>query len=205
MNEEKLDLYLDVDDVILESTSAIIDILNIRHNINPPKTIKNYKWDLRSIWADITVDEILDMYSSQEFFDKVNVNQTFLENYEWIRDNFNVNIVTKGRQTNLCKKIQYLKDMGVKYDNFIGIEFDEENPDFSKACVDMTGGIQIDDKYECLADSNASIKILLNFRRFKERYKTVQNQQIYLVDNWAGIIECLKFFVEHQEFVEDIA
>lgn len=51
----------------------------------------------------------------------------------------------------------------------------------------MSGGIQIDDRVDCLKDTNAGVKILItNGRRFSwnDPEKCVGIENLYIVNNW---------------------
>ena len=60
----------------------------------------------------------------------------------------------------------------------------------------MRGGIQIDDRTDCLASTNASIKILLkNGEHYWNSSLTYANiENLYATSSWEEIIEILLFF-----------
>ena len=71
---EKIKVYIDADDTILDSSVAIIDILNKKNNTN--KTIHNLRdWNYRDIDGTMNGDKILELYESEEFFNTVKVKE----------------------------------------------------------------------------------------------------------------------------------
>ena len=80
---EKIKVYIDADDTILDSSVAIIDILNKKNNTN--KTIHDLRdWNYRDIDGTMNGDKILELYESEEFFNTVkikeNINRLFKRN-----------------------------------------------------------------------------------------------------------------------------
>ena len=62
----KLKLYLDCDDTITNSSETVVKIICKRHGIN--KTIKDLKdFEYKSIYKNITTEEVIDIYESDEF------------------------------------------------------------------------------------------------------------------------------------------
>ena len=69
MNLEKQKIVLDFDDTLVKSSEQIIQMLNQRHNLN--KTIKDLTdWGYSSIYPQITNQEVTELYSSKDFFEK---------------------------------------------------------------------------------------------------------------------------------------
>lgn len=55
MENKKIKLFLDADDTILKSSKTVVDILNKRFNISPPKTERDVKdWKYRSVYHQCT-------------------------------------------------------------------------------------------------------------------------------------------------------
>lgn len=204
----KITLYIDVDDTVLRSSEAIINILNKRHSINPPKTLANLKdWEYRSIYKGITPDEIVKIYESDEFFNTAKIEKEFLTFYRKSLTKVNFKFVTKGTETNLAKKERFLrKHLGNDFE-YIGIPFkidvdgNIENS-FSKHTVNMKYGIQIDDRVDCLEKTNAPVKILIqNYgeKHWNQNYANISN--LYVVNGWDQAIEIIEFaYVEHYLF-----
>lgn len=203
----KITLYLDADDTVLRSSEAMIEILNKKYNINPAKTIKDLSdWGYRSIYGHMTPEEVREIYASDEFFDIVKINSTFLDFFKKSLAKVNFVFVTKGTPENIEKKEKYLREnLGLDFE-YIGIPFKLDadgkvNTSFSKRSINMKHGIQIDDRVDCLKDSNAPIKILIKtygdhyWNQMKD-YSGIPN--LYVVDNWEQAIQIIEFaYNEH--------
>lgn len=197
---KRLTVYLDCDDTILSSSEAIINILNHKYHLN--KNIQDLKdYGYKSIYPQITSDEVLIMYESEEFWNKVTIKEDFKKVYNDLKEDFNFVVVSCGTKKNLRLKEDFLKRY-FKEIVFIGVEFKEEKS-FCKAEVDMSDGIQIDDNRESVVNTNAACRILLENDRPKYWNKVVWHQDnLYIVKNWNDIKEMLLFWKEHPEFVK---
>lgn len=108
------------------------------------------------------MDELNSLFVDPEFFSKVRAKDLALDilTDEEIKSNYEINFITIGEGKNLEFKEKYLRDL-LGYDfKFIGILpgsvlFGE------KASYDMKGGIQVDDVFYNLENTNARLKILL--------------------------------------------
>ena len=197
---EKITLYVDVDDTILLSSEAVIKILNKKYNINPPKTIDNMKdWEYRSIYKYVTKKEIEKIYESDDFFDMVEFDQSFLNFYESNKDKINIVICTKGTKINIEKKESLIKSVLGEDITYIGMQFklDSEGnsiKDYRKSIINMKHGIQIDDRTDALRDTNANVKILINndrLRTWNQNYEKINN--LYVTRNWDEIGQIVLF------------
>ena len=195
----KTKIFLDCDDTILESSKCVINILNKKYNLH--KTIEDLKdFNYRSIYGQINREEVFDIFESEEFWENVEINELFKENIEALKDDFEIVFVSCGTDKNLDKKSQYLK----KYFDFefIGKRISVEKVDLKKDYIDMNNAIQIDDNPKSLKDTNAAIKIFLqNGRDVKGNDAPINEDNLYVVQNWNEILEILNFFKLHPEFV----
>ena len=198
--ENKITLYMDADDTILDSSKAIISILNQKYAISPPKTVNDMMdWSYRSIYKHITPNEVQEIYSSDEFFEKVEVNKEFLRFYQQNREKFNIVVVTKGTKANIEKKKIYLESVFGDNFEYIGMVFKNDADgntimSYDKSSVNMRNGIQIDDRTDALEQTNANIKILLKNdkdRYWNRDYENIKN--LYVANNWSDVIEILMF------------
>ena len=207
-NESKITIYLDADDTVLESSKAIIKILNKKYNIIPEKSIDNMMdWEYKSIVKDITKEDIYNIYESDEFFDLVRINNDFLKFYKKSLNKINFVFVTKGTDININKKEKYLKKILGDTFEYIGIPFKTDVngdyiPCYNKVVVNMKHGIQIDDRIDCLETTNAPIKILMKLygdRYWNKNYSNISN--LYTVNGWEEAIQIIEFaYNEHYIF-----
>lgn len=197
----KLKIYLDCDDTILNSSETVIDILNNRYGIN--KNIEDLKdWYYRSIVKNILPEQIIEIYSSDEFWSRVKFKQSFLDFYNKYRNKFEWYIVTKGDSVNLEKKKKFLDGKLKKY-YYIPLDFEDTN-EFCKHMIDMEGGIQVDDRRDCLVDTNAACKILITNNRERYWNKSVINaDNFYRVSDWEEIQQILLFFNDNKKLVKE--
>lgn len=195
----KTKIFLDCDDTILESSKCVINILNKKYNLH--KTIEDLKdFNYRSIYGPINKKEVFDIFESEEFWKNVEINKLFKENIEILKNDFEIVFVSCGTDKNLNKKLKYLK----KYFDFdfIGKRISAEDVNLKKNHIDMSNAIQIDDNPRSLNGTNAAIKIFLqNGRDVKGNDAPINEDNLYIVQNWSEILEILNFFKLHPEFV----
>lgn len=197
-------IYMDCDDTILNSSAAIIEILNERYGVNKTvNDLRDYKY--RSIVGTVSQEEILGIFQSEQFWKKVQFNEIFVEAIKKLKNIFKFIIVSKGTKENLEAKEVHLKkafkEMGVDIE-FIGIPIIlGSSSKFEKSLVDMTGGIQIDDCTDELR-TKAAVRILLrNNRRVHWNYIPENEENFYAVDTWKEIEEILEFAAKTNEFM----
>lgn len=198
-NNSKITLYIDADDTIMLSSVAVIDILNEKYNIIPKKTIDDLRdWGYRSIYGRLSKEEKDAIYESDEFYDKVKIDPDFLNFYKTNHKFFDFVIVTKGTAINIKKKQKFLKSVLGNGFDYIGMSIDVNETDlskkFDKSSVNMKHGIQIDDRTDALAKTNAPIKILYRHNTdmtWNRDYDGINN--LYAANTWKEIIEILLF------------
>lgn len=192
-------IYCDIDDVFLNSSETVVQILNNRYNINPQKSAKDiYDWGYRSIVDSISKTEILEIFDSDDFWRSVKVNPDFLTlmSLPFI-NHYPIMFVTKGTATNIWRKEFLVRDImasypSIRYD-YIGLE-----PHQSKGRVDMSDGIQIDDNYYYM-DTNAKMKYLLkNHRETDYNQCPINRNEFYTINSINEFIEILKFDFEQR-------
>lgn len=197
-------VYMDCDDTILNSSAAIIEILNEKYGVNKTlKDLRDYKY--RSIVGTVAQEEILEIFQSEQFWQKVQFNEQFVEVIKKLKNNFKFVVISKGTKENLESKEAHLKKAFKQMDvdiDFVGIPILlGSKTKFEKSLVDMTGAIQIDD---CTSELNtkAAIRILLrNGRRVEWNYIPWNEENFYGVDTWKEIEEILEFAAQSDEFM----
>ena len=191
---ELITLYIDIDNTIINTAETFINKYCSEKEIK--KDFYDLKdWNFRSIDRNINIKEFLKYIETKEFFDNVQFYDDFLRFYVKNADLFNFIFVTIGTETNLkLKKDFILKSLptiqNVKY---IGIQ--NEN----KKDIDMSNGIQIDDKYDNL-NTNAKLKILQK-NYIDTTYNKVKEyrEDLYIMQDWKQIGETLEFFNKNKE------
>lgn len=197
-------LYVDADDTILDSSKAVIEILNEKYNLSPAKTILDLEdWNYHSICDEVTAAEVTEIYNSKDFFDRVKIKKGFENFLRKHKNKFSLKIVTKGTSENLRRKEEYFAKY-IPEAEVIGVGFSTDTlSDFGKGHIDMTGGIQIDDRTDSL-NTNAPIKILITHGMqlpWNQYLGEYDKESVYILENWDLIEESLLFFYEHPEFI----
>lgn len=168
-------LYVDLDDCLFNTSEAIFKILQELFksdgdefcNWTIEKCLANEtEWDFSNfIQGRLSKDEFNELFESDLFWNTLEINERFLELLNRYSKNYNIVFVSKGRELNLRQKEKYLISL---YNNgriefnygFYGIKNGR-----SKNVIDMSDGIQIDDNFYNLEDTNAKVKIL-----FRNKY-----------------------------------
>lgn len=183
-------VYIDFDNTMVESNKKVIEILNKRYSLDKTEEdLVDYGYN--SI-APITEKEKLEIFESDEFFDKLELKKGFMEFFNRNKKRINFVVATKGTPVNLEKKEKWLRKNISKKIKFIGIV----NEGFSKKQVDMNGAIQIDDFITAL-DTNAGLKILYKDNHSFEWQTNYINTDIMVVNTWEEVDDILTFYLEY--------
>lgn len=204
----KIKIFWDVDDVVLNTSEVLVDMVHEKYGKSPNKTMQDIKdWELKSIYRDIEPYFIDWALQSPQFWNKVEIKKEFLQFLETgSAEQFEHYFVTVGTQNNIDIKQACLNSVIRQYLNttdFLFIGFDEA---FSKRIVPMAGGIQVDDNINNLANTDAKIKILLkNF--IETDYNSFYNQRyfienLYEVNCIAEVIQMLEFILQNPTLLQ---
>lgn len=218
---KRIPLVFDVDDVILNSCKAIVDILNNTYELAPKASEENNRdWNFTHLKRLVKEQKGIDLYDYHflklfetiDFWDTVEIKKEFLNlltNQE-IRRNFHIIIASTGTEENLKMKEKFLySHLNMKDIYFLKLPFDLQQPKYDKKginnFIDLQKGIQIDDKYECL-DTNAKLKILLkNNKDTKYNYVSEIREDLYIINDLAELEELLMFIANSDnEFFLDL-
>lgn len=202
----KRTIFLDVDDVLLDSSAAVVAILNQRYGLN--KTLDDLvDWGYKSIYRNLTKEQISEIYESEKFWSLVKPNEILMkaledseEDEQGIWRQYNWILLTKGSKESLQKKLDYLNKIPFFKRNeskwrYFGLGHGEKKED-----VHMLGRIQIDDNYSFLNRTDADLKILVRngketrFNRPKVETENLEN--LYIVDNISQVFEILEFITK---------
>ena len=167
-NKLALGWFLDADGVLLRSVDSVVEILNSRFNKSVlPQDITSWNF---SCSFDVTTQEIEDIFSSDEFFERVKFQDgaiDFLQrNKEW------TTIITKGTDRNIQLKRKLFADNGFDNIHIIGLPLNE-----SKDSINMRNSIFVDDVVSNLNDVTSA--------RFNVLFKEYDNYTSWS-DNWGG-------------------
>lgn len=180
-------VYLDFDNTMVESNKRVIEILNERYGENKSEDdLEDYGYN--SI-HNITENEKLSIFESDDFFTNLQLKPRILDVVAKNYDKFNWVITTKGTELNLKKKFDWIDKNWPFTMRRVGIN----NKNLSKASVNMSGGIQIDDVSAAL-DTKAGVKIL--YKDYRDYYWQHTNpcDNILIVNDWDEIDKILDFY-----------
>ena len=187
--EKLVDLYIDVDDVILNTSETFIDYYTKKNNIH--KSFYDLKdWDFRSIDRNIDKQEFFDYVYNKEFLDNVQINEAFMRFYMKEANNYKWHFVTIDSSANLFVKRYFILNSLPTLMNvdFIGLIEGQKKSD-----IDMTDGIQIDDRYDNL-NTNATYKILLkNYIETDYNQLLDMREDVYITNTFDEVVESIKF------------
>lgn len=202
-HQKKQQIFWDVDDVILNSSEAIVNIINKQYlepqNL-PTKTYADCtSWDYKSVYEGMDREKTEGMFECNLFWSTVTIRPEFLEmlNSGFLTSNYENIFITKGTERNLYKKREYLESkLGNYWSEFeyIGLTMEQK-----KQKIDMSEAIQIDDVFANLSGSNAHIKILMQngistpWNNNVQHPKTLPNDNLYNVDYLDQVKEILEF------------
>lgn len=205
---QKRNLFIDVDDVVLNSSKAAINIFNKKFNLNPEKSFEDISgWSYKSICEDITKKDIVEAFESDEFWDSVTINEYFknLINNKVIEKYCKICFSTRGTEKNLEKKrimlTKFMEDNALKNLEweFIGIDTKIYSEDHGKKHVNMKYGIQIDDNINYL-NTNADVKILVtngietDYNCYNHE-EAINKENLYIVSSLKEAEEIITFFI----------
>ena len=205
-SQQKRIIYWDVDDVVLNTSETIIQLINddfrIPNNIKD-KSIKDLKdWKMQSIYRPLPKNYIYDIIEDDRFWSTVRFNNGFIKLISSPEARyFQHYFVTIGSEANLkkknevlCKNLQYVMSLNDDYE-FIGLL-----PNSEKHIVNMEGEIQIDDNLKNLVNTNAGLKILLknnletDYNTYS-KFKPIDN--LYEVNTLQEVYEIITFILNN--------
>lgn len=145
-------IYLDIDGVLWKSTTAIVKLLNEQQGTSFTGADVT-SWNFHEICSNMTDDEVEELFSDKRFFDIVE----FVKGAErFLKENRNkITIVTKGTKENGELKRKWFNEHDFEDIPIICLPLDK-----SKAEVDMSDGLFIDDSTKNLVESNAKYKVM---------------------------------------------
>ena len=179
-------IFIDFDNVIVNSTYVVTKILNKKYN-------KNVEWeDIRSYdfsdkFPETNKNEILEIFNSDEFF--ILAKQSIYFNskkvIEKFSKDFDVFILTIGTPMNIKLKIDFLKENFPFISKYIMILMD--NVKMDKSIINMRKeDTIIDDVYSNIESSSAGNRILFSYGGIQTEWNEY-GKYMELTNTWREI------------------
>lgn len=179
-------IFIDFDNVIVNSTYIVTKILNKKYN-------KNVEWeDVRSYdfsdkFPETNKNEILEIFNSDEFFTlaKQSIYFNSKKVIEKFSKDFDVFILTIGTPMNIKLKIDFLKENFPFISKYIMILMD--NVKMDKSIINMRKeDTIIDDVYSNIESSSAGNRILFSYGGIQTEWNEY-GKYMELTNTWSEI------------------
>lgn len=154
MNLSLKTVYVDFDNVLVNTTKCIVDLYNedfrYYRNFRPVNWWEVDTWNFKECRCADT-NYINTYFNQPRFFEKLEVMSWAEMVIEELMQDYKVYIVTMGYSPNLCQKREWLT-RNFPYVKMIGVDMGKYK---NKSNIDMSDGILIDDCSTNLLTSNA--------------------------------------------------
>lgn len=185
---EKIKLFLDADDVIMDSSLAVIGKYNREFRSNPLHRIAEkedvWDWGYRSVCPLAPLEWVTDFFTTEEDVMSIRAMPYSKYTLKRLTKAFDIVVVTIGLQGNICAKTKWFNENFPFLSDIIYLYNDKCHMD--KSVINMQGGIFVDDHLNNLKSSNADVKIAFGDEReynkgAKLRIRTFPELEGYLV------------------------
>lgn len=179
-------IFIDFDNVIVNSTYIVTKILNKKYNKNVEwEDIKSY--DFSDKFPETNKNEILEIFNSDEFFTlaKQSIYFNSKKVIEKFSKDFDVFILTIGTPMNIKLKIDFLKENFPFISKYIMILMD--NVKMDKSIINMRKeDTIIDDVYSNIESSSAGNRILFSYGGIQTEWNEY-GKYMELTNTWSEI------------------
>lgn len=179
-------IFIDFDNVIVNSTCIVTKILNKKYNKNVEwEDVKSY--DFSDKFPETNKNEILEIFNSDEFFTlaKQSIYFNSKKVIEKFSKDFDVFILTIGTPMNIKLKIDFLKENFPFISKYIMILMD--NVKMDKSIINMRKeDTIIDDVYSNIESSSAGNRILFSYGGIQTEWNEY-GKYMELTNTWNEI------------------
>lgn len=154
----KKTIYLDVDDVVMKTSEQLIQmIMNTYPEVGKISRGQVVQYNYRNFHPSI---DVALMVETNEFLDKVEMNEDVIHVIEVLFSRFNWAFVTKGTERNIVYKYAIMSTNPFLLKHWDEFSFFGMDNSESKSQIDMSDGVLVDDVYENMVETNAQVKVL---------------------------------------------
>lgn len=182
-------LYIDLDNVVFNTTKCIVDLYDedfcyySDYKKIPWENIRS--WNFNELSAAKT-EQINSYFNQSRFFNNVEFIDDAYSIIAKLAISYDIYFVSHGYSPNLRLKEKFIKQK-FPFAKFIGVNLKEYK---DKSCVDMSGGIFIDDAINNLEGSNADFKICFGNYSWNEEWDGIRceswNKVNMVIDSLVG-------------------
>lgn len=173
-----------MDDVIINSSETIINILNKKYNVN--KTYKDLKdLNYKSLYHNLSRDDLFEIYNSDDYWKNVKIYQNFLNLYEKYKNKYHFIILNNNEHHNFIKAKEFIEN---NTDIQLKIYF-EDNSKFY-------GDFYISGNSSLAQNFKSKNKIVLTNGYKKPWNQCIYNSDIYILNSWDEIDYLISFLEE---------
>ena len=193
-NKNKLNLFIDFDNTIVDTTDAAVKIYNNYFNTNINSLdIENYSMEP---FISLNEKERSDLFCKDSLYEILKPFDNVHNILKNLRDSnlFNkIYLVTNCSAKSIPHKIKWLKDNN--FDNlFDGKLYLDVNQGYNKSMINMSNSILIDDHRENHLTSNAKYKLSFQYDKRKQNWGPEPQDGVIVFRKWDNGIY---YYLEH--------
>ena len=195
---EKINIYIDCDNTILNIPKEMGNYLRKENNIN--NFFSNTKYNTnKDLVKVITPEQFYAILDKNDFRKTLKINKGFVEFYNQTKDLLNWKLVVNSHYS---KYESLLSSSGIDNVEFITLKSDAEKEYEENFICQVLDGIYIHSNVKELDYSKASLKILMDDQKRAIMNPITAGVGCYVVDNWYQMIEIIGFVIKHRELFD---
>ncbi len=191
-------IYIDFDNVIVNTTKAVVDVYNETFKevdgFVPGDYTKVKSWGFTDQCPLMHKQYVYEIFSMNMFWDNVEMFPDALESINRLREEYNVTIVTKGDLDNAIKKMAYIKQQFGEI-NTLMISGNYKDYYTGKEMINMKDGFFLDDLSENLFSQDGDVTcILVDINKADSEYN--KDWDGLVIHSWKSLFPILEMSKE---------
>ena len=191
----KINLFIDFDNTIVDTTGAAVKIYNKKFNKNiNPLDIENYNMEPHII---ISEKERCNLFCKKDLYSNLKAYSGVFEVLNKLKESnlFNIYLVTNCNPKSIPYKIKWLKENNFDFLFDGKIYLDISNcKGYDKSLINMRDGVLIDDHRENHLTSNAKYKLSFQYSKRKQNWGPEPQDGVIVFRKWDNGIY---YYLEH--------